>query len=118
MDTMAVKEMIKALTGLTVETLTPEKRAEIQLPDKGPDGEITGVVITRVERNSPAWDVKLQEKKNRVITFVNNVVPVPTVEDFWAALDEARKDGGARLSVMEPERGIRVWYFCNYLRFE
>ena len=84
--------------GVEVEPLTEEVARGLDMRD----GE--GVVITFVERNSPAAAAGLTE--GMVITQVNRK-PVRSVEDFRAALKERSPDREGILLLVRTERGSR-----------
>jgi serine protease Do len=75
--------------GMSLEDLSPDLAAELQLP-RG----FKGVVITRVEAGSNGEDAGLQ--RGDVITSVNGEA-VDGVRDFESALNKAKSDGVVRL---------------------
>jgi serine protease Do len=78
-----------AAAGLTLQALTPQDRARLDLPS-----DLDGVLVVRVAPNSPAAEKGI--RAGDVITRINRR-PVTTVADAVAALDAARQDNGTAL---------------------
>jgi len=75
--------------GLTLQALTPQDRARLDLPD-----DLEGVLVTRVAQDSPAAEKGI--RAGDVITRIDRQ-PVTTVADAAAALNAARQRNGTAL---------------------
>ena len=79
-ETLEGHDVAKRLAGLTVAPLTDQSALF---------GEVEGVLVVKIEKNSPAWNTGL--RKGDVIYEVNQT-PTPTIETFREAVSlEKRK---------------------------
>lgn len=85
----------KAVLGLTVRDITPELRQAEDLPD------VEGVVVVRVSPDSPAAD---RLEPGDIITKINDT-PIKSVDDYDAALRQARREKAKFLVVKFVRKG-------------
>ncbi|MEP6472763.1 MAG: trypsin-like peptidase domain-containing protein [Gemmatimonadota bacterium] len=88
--------------GITVQTLTDEMRDQLGL-DKGS----SGLVVTQVEPNGPAWDVLSDGTRGSAPDVILSVEgkPVRTEAELRAALKDAGSGGIVSLRVYTPTQG-------------
>ena len=83
--------------GAEVATLSSAYRKQLGLEE-----DVDGVVITRIEPNTVAFDAKLQRGD---VIIEANMEPVRTVSELKEAVDGARKDGKAHALLRINRRG-------------
>ena len=89
-------------TGLTVATVTPQRRAEFGLAD-----EVEGVVILRVERGSLAAREGL--RRGDVIRSLASD-PVATADEARRGIEKAKSEGGEVVTLLVSRDGVETFF--------
>jgi serine protease Do len=93
--------------GMSVQNITPQQRQAYGLDDT-----VHGVVVTNVKEVSPAGEAL---NEGDVITEVHGH-KINNVDDFRAAIDQAKSGQTIRLYVMTPSRGGRSQAGYRFIR--